>query len=108
MKLCTLECSGVSQNTQFGVGILQDCQSVKHAASLGAGEPLLKTVEELGLPVTQAAPFYLHMKTLDSISKFHGRHISTAKYKSLRYMRRKQRRKQQPRLMLNMTMTLTQ
>ena len=40
------------------------CHSVTHSASLGAGESLLRTVEELGLPVTQSDPFYLHMKKL--------------------------------------------
>ena len=98
----------VPKHTVWSRNFTELRHSVKHAACLGAGESLLKTVEGLGIPVTQADPFYLHMKTLDSISKFHGRHISTAKYKSLRYMRRKQKRNKKPRLMLNMTMALTQ
>ena len=67
------------------------CHSVAHSASLGTGESLLKIVVGLGLPVSQEDPFYLYMKKLDSVSKFHGRVKSTAKYKSLRYMRRKQK-----------------
>ena len=59
VKVCTLRCSGVSTNTPFGVGLLQDsglCHSLTQSASLGTGESLFRTVEELGFPVAQAEP----------------------------------------------------
>ena len=67
------------------------CHSVAHSASLGTGESLMKIAAGLGLPISQGDPFCVHMKNLDSVSRYHARVKSTTKYKSLRYIRRKQR-----------------
>ena len=67
------------------------CHSVAHSARLGTGESLMKIAAGLGLPILQEDPFCVHMKNLDSVSRFHARVKSTTKYKSLWYIRRKQR-----------------
>lgn len=67
------------------------CHSVAHSASLGTGTSLLKTVQVLGLPVSREDPFYLHMSKVDSATRFHGRRQASLKYKTFRYLRRKQK-----------------
>ena len=65
--------------------------SVAHSASLGTGESLLKLAKVLDLPVSKGDPFYVYMKRVDKVSKFHGSRQTTPKFKSLRYIRSKQK-----------------
>ena len=65
--------------------------SVAHSASLGTGQSLLKVVLGLGLPILQEDLFYKYMKNMDSTSRFYSRIKASTEYKTLRYMRRKQR-----------------